>query len=39
MESAPGSRLSECWLEQAGFSNLQFCPMRLFKENSFVRGY
>jgi SAM-dependent methyltransferase len=27
------------WLEAAGFSNLQYCPMSLFNENSFVRGY
>ena len=27
------------WMEDAGFSNLQFCPMSLFNENSFLRGY
>jgi SAM-dependent methyltransferase len=27
------------WLEAAGFTNLQFCPMSLFNENSFLRGY
>ena len=27
------------WLEEAGFSNLQFCSMSLFNENSFLRGY
>jgi len=27
------------WLEEAGFSNVQFCPMSLFNENSFLRGY
>ncbi len=27
------------WLEEAGFSNLQYCPMSLFNENSFLRGY
>jgi len=27
------------WLEEAGFSNVQFCPMNLFNENSFLRGY
>lgn len=27
------------WLEDAGFSNLQFCPMSLFNENSFLRGF
>src|SRR5271157_4092973 len=27
------------WLENAGFSNLQFCPMSLFNDISFLRGY
>ena len=27
------------WLEAAGFAKVQFCPMSLFNENSFVRGY
>jgi SAM-dependent methyltransferase len=27
------------WLEEAGFSNLQFCPMSFFNENGFLRGY
>lgn len=27
------------WLEEAGFSNIQFCAMSLFNENSFLRGY
>lgn len=27
------------WLEEAGFSKLQYCPMSLFNENSFLRGY
>jgi SAM-dependent methyltransferase len=26
------------WMTEAGFSNLQFCPMSLFNENSFLRG-
>jgi SAM-dependent methyltransferase len=27
------------WLEDAGFSAMEFCPMSLFNENSFLRGY
>ncbi len=27
------------WLEEAGFGNLEFCPMSLFNENSYLRGY
>jgi SAM-dependent methyltransferase len=27
------------WLKNAGFANVQFCPMSLFNENSFLRGY
>jgi SAM-dependent methyltransferase len=30
---------TKLWLEEAGFSNLQFCPMSLFNENSFIRAY
>ncbi len=27
------------WMEDAGFCNLEFCPMSMFNENSFLRGY
>jgi SAM-dependent methyltransferase len=27
------------WLEQAGFSDVEFCAMSFFNENSFLRGY
>lgn len=27
------------WMEEAGFCNLEFCPMSMFNENSFLRGY
>ncbi|MGC2108202.1 MAG: methyltransferase [Candidatus Korobacteraceae bacterium] len=27
------------WMEEAGFANVKFCPMSLFNENSFLRGY
>jgi len=27
------------WLEEAGFSNIQLCPMSLFNDLSFLRGY
>ncbi len=27
------------WLEEAGFSKVEYCPMSLFNENSFLRGY
>ena len=27
------------WLQEAGFSKLEYCPMSLFNENSFLRGY
>lgn len=27
------------WLEEAGFSNIEFCAMSVFNENSFLRGY
>lgn len=27
------------WLEEAGFSSVEYCPMSLFNENSFLRGY
>jgi SAM-dependent methyltransferase len=30
---------TRCWLEAAGFVDVQFCPMSLFNENGFVRGY
>ncbi len=27
------------WLQEAGFSKVEYCPMSLFNENSFLRGY
>ncbi len=27
------------WLEEAGFSDIEFCPMTLLNTNSFLRGY
>lgn len=27
------------WMEEAGFQELEFCPMSLFNSNSFLRGY
>jgi SAM-dependent methyltransferase len=27
------------WLEEAGFSKIEFCPMSVFNENSFLRAY
>jgi SAM-dependent methyltransferase len=27
------------WLEEAGFCDVEFCPMSLFNENSYLRGY
>jgi hypothetical protein len=27
------------WLQEAGFKNLEFCPMSVYNTNSFLRGY
>lgn len=27
------------WLEEAGFINIEFCPMSIYNTNSFLRGY
>ncbi|GMT46713.1 MAG: SAM-dependent methyltransferase [bacterium] len=30
---------TRCWLEEAGFRDIEFCPMTLLNTNSFLRGY
>jgi hypothetical protein len=27
------------WMEEAGFNNIQYCPMTLLNTNSYLRGY
>jgi len=30
---------TRAWMENAGFTGVEYCPMSLFNENSFLRGY
>jgi SAM-dependent methyltransferase len=35
----PSHKETRLWLEEAGFRDLEKCPMTLFNTNSFLRGY